>query len=134
MPDDSTPIKDDELLYRRMNVKLNYFDPDLNAPPSPRAFRPHGSRDETGLSMFRSQFYETVGQVAENERGAQYYIAVLRAGDLRARGIRVEPRPVPRLGRGHAELPDLRSDNRRDTDEIQALLAELCIRVEGPYP
>jgi hypothetical protein len=134
MLDGTEPIADDEELYRRIPVSTNWYDPDTDAPPSPRAFRPHEDRDGTGLSLYRGKFC-TPREVAQNDRGKQYYIAVLRAGDLRAHGIEITPAPIPPDKLGHAELPGLRADNRRDTEETQMLLAErLSVRIEGPFP
>lgn len=130
------PIADGEHLYRRMNVTQNFYDHTLHAPPSYKAFRPHRDRDKTGLSVYRAKL-TTLEELVGNTRGARFYIAVLRAGDLRENGIEIVPRPSPENGPGHAELPELRSDNRDDGRALamQMLLAErLCLRVEGPLP
>lgn len=78
----------------------------------------------------------TPEQVTENDRGKQYYVAVLCAGDLRAEGLDVVPRPEANAP-GHAEVPGLTYDNRRtDTaEEAQQLLArKLCLKILGPLP
>jgi len=132
MPDGTEPIADDEILYRRIPVSTNWYNSDIDRYPSPKAFRAL-PRDETGISVYRRK-YKTSREVARNERGASYYVAVLRAGDLRELGIDVEPDPQAG-NRGHARLPGLRYDNRRDTEHIQLLIAEkLCLGIEGPYP
>ncbi len=130
--DDTAPVTDDELLYRRIPVSRDWFDPELHAPPSPKAFRPLEKFDTTGLSMNRAKFYSHPREVAANDRGSKYWVASLRAGDIREKGMRVITRPDPR-GPGHVEIPELRSDNRRTTDELQLTLAELTLRVDGPY-
>ena len=132
MGDGTEPIADDELLYRRIPESLNWYDPELNAPPSPHAFRPNSQHDLTGLSMWRAK-YTTPEECARNDRSRRYYIAVLRTGDLRKHNIEV----VARLSEdrpGHVELPSLRSDNRKQTEDIQLRLAELCLEVMGPFP
>jgi hypothetical protein len=56
---------------------------------------------------------------------------------LRTHGISVAPDPKPPDDLGHAELPDLTYDHRKDkaAEEWSILLAEkLCLRVEGPFP
>lgn len=134
MADGIEPITDDEIVYRRIPASQNWYDPKLNAPPSFRAFRPNEKRDATGLSMERAR-YTTPCACAENDRGKFYYIAVLRVGDLRKAGIKVVPKTDPPHGPGHVELPDIRSSNRKETEEQQLVLAEkLCLRVEGPFP
>ncbi|GIW91112.1 MAG: hypothetical protein KatS3mg109_1544 [Pirellulaceae bacterium] len=70
--------------------------------------------------------------------GKTYYVAVLRAGDLRRYGIEVVARPQTPEGYdpAHAELPQLNAGNRRtdETLERQRLLAEkLCLCVKGPF-
>ena len=134
MADACEPITDDEELYRRIPVSQNYYDPSISEPPSPKAFRPR-KPDETGLSIQRAKF-ASVEEICTNDGGRRYYVAVLRAGDLRERGIEVVPRPE-RGSPGHAELPRLRYENRRNTEceELQVMLArELCVRVVGPFP
>ncbi|MDY7009862.1 MAG: hypothetical protein SVV80_03830 [Planctomycetota bacterium] len=132
MGDGSEPMEDDEYLYRR--ILLQYFNPSQGSEPSPKAFRPR-KHDETGLSVFRAK-YVTPEQVAQNDRGKRYYVARLRAGDLRDNGIKVVPR-IEGHEPGHAELPDLTYDNRSTDvgEEAQQLLARrLCLEVLGPFP
>ena len=132
--DGTEPIDDDEFLYRRIPVSQNWYDPQVDSRPSPEAFRPT-QFDKTGLSLSRGK-YKSIEDAARGMEGKKYYIAILRAGDLRAIGIPVEPRPQPN-DPGHAEIPGLTYDNRK-TDralEWKVLLAQqLCLRVEGPFP
>ena len=126
------PIEDTELLFRR--VRLDLYDATRDSKLSPHAFRPVES-DSQGLSIYRAK-YISAENTARNDRGKRYFIAVLRAGDLRAKGIEVVPRPSQE-DPGHAELPGLRYENRREVhaEEWQEVLAnELCLRVEGPFP
>jgi hypothetical protein len=127
------PISDDELLYRRIPVSQGWYNPDMTHPLSPKAFRPQ-RHDLTGLSVSRAK-YRTVQDAAQGREGKSYYVAVLRAGDLRSHCIRVEPRP--REGDlGHSELPDMTYDTR-DSDQVHnwtvTLAHQLCLRVEGPF-
>jgi hypothetical protein len=93
------------------------------------------SNDVTGLSVVRGEPYNTVEQAARGPSKWGYYVVILRAGDLRAHGVDVVPRPVDGVP-GHAEITNLTAANR-DSDEAQRimeLLAEkLCLRVEGPF-
>ena len=131
--DGTEPIEDDERLFRRVPVNPRYFDPAVDPRPTPLAFRPR-NEDATGLSLSRAK-YKTMEEVAANPRGSSYYVAVLIAGELRARGIRVEPNPVPG-DPGHAELPDLRYDNRStdQAEEWQVSLATELSEMRGPFP
>lgn len=131
--DDGTePVADDELLYRRVSVPSGWYSPETGLKAN--AFAPHKTEDATGLSVDRAK-YKTIEQAAKGRAGKSNYVAVLRAGDLRQRGIEVVPRPQPG-DPGHAELPDLNSDNRKTdrTRELQRVLVELCRSVEGPFP
>jgi hypothetical protein len=135
MPDqDGTDaIADHELLYRRIPVSQGYYDPAVDPNPSPLAFKP--TRDDTlGLSLYRAK-YKTMEAAAQGRPGKSYYVAVLRAGDLRAVGIDVVPKPLEG-DPGHAEIAGLTYENRKRMPyfEWQTLLAEqLCLRIEGPF-
>ena len=125
-------ISDDELLYRRIPFRSDYFDPDVDPRPSPKAFRPR-ERDRTGLSVVRAEL-ASPEEAVRTDRGAPYYLAVLRAGDLREAGLVVEPRFLPDIP-GHAEITSLTYENRASdaSEAIQVRLAEsLCLKVIGP--
>ena len=131
--DGTEPISDDEILYRRIPVGSEWFDPEVDPRPSPKAFRPRPD-DTTGLSLYRRK-YKSPQQVAANPRGARYYVAELHAGDMRAKGITVIPGPLPG-DPGHAAISDLTYENRKTSRamEIQKTLAEeLCLGVHGPF-
>jgi len=130
------PIGDDELLYRRIPVSMSWYDP-TTGELRPEAFGPHKQRDATGISVSREK-YKSIEEAASGQPGKSYYVAVLRAGDIRHRVIEVVPRPETPIGNdpAHAELPDLNASNYKsdETLERQRVLAEdLCLRVEGPF-
>jgi hypothetical protein len=131
--DGSEPITDDELLYRRIPVSQNWYDRAIDEKPSPLAFRPT-QFDTTGLSLSRSK-YKTIEEAARGAQGKQFFVGVVRCGDLRAVGIEVKPDPKVD-DPGHCEIRGLTYATRK-TDlsvEWQTLLArELCLRVEGPF-
>lgn len=134
MSDGTEPIADDEILYRRIPVDPEYYNREIDANPTPLAFRPTKG-DTTGLSVYRAK-YKSIEEAAENTRGKRYYVAVMRAADLRDHGIKILAKPIPN-DPGHAEIPSLTYENRRTpaAREQQLLLAEkLCYRIEGPYP
>lgn len=128
------PVGDEEIVYRRIPTKPEYFDPIVSPTPTPLAFRPR-EQDTTGLSVYRAN-YVSPQQVATNSRGAKFFVASLRVCDLRANGIDVVARPKPDEP-GHAEISSL-TYLERNTDsarEMQQLLAEkLWFKIEGPYP
>lgn len=133
-PGGTEPVADDELLYRRIPVSQRWYDPQVDPCPSPEAFRPTPN-DATGLSVYRGK-YKTVEEAARGLEGKSYYVAVLRAGDLRANGIDVVPRPKEG-DPGHAELPGLTYENRKMDKVLEwkvLLSGQLCLRVEGPFP
>ena len=136
-PDAQDPITDDEILYRRIPAGANpsRYNPETNTV-NDQAFAPHKTNDQTGLSVFRAKS-KSIAEVAAGIAGKWYYVAVLRAGDIRSRGIEVQPKPDTANGfdAAHAELPDLNSANQKEskTLEKQKILAELCLRVEGPF-
>jgi hypothetical protein len=128
-PDGTEPIADDELLYRRIPVSKGWYTED---GLSPEAFDPR--EDEiTGISVYRAK-YTTIAEAAKGMSKKGYYVAVLRAGDLRQNAMEVAPRPSPG-DPGHTELPDLTCHNRLtpEAQERKLRLTELCRRVEGPF-
>ena len=131
MGNGTEPIADEELLYRRVPESTGWFSPATGL--SPQAFAPHKTSDATGLSVVRAKF-KSVEEAAKGRPGKSYYVAVLRAGDLRRHGIEIVPRPLPG-DEGHAELPDLNAGRRKavETLERQRIIPELCLKVEGPF-
>lgn len=131
MGDESEPIADDEVLFRRVPASTGWYSPETGLKTE--AFAPHKTDDSTGLSVSRNK-YKTVEEAARGRPGKSYYVVILRAGDLRKQGIAVEPRPLPG-DPGHAELPELNSRNRKtsETLERQRILVRLSLGVAGPF-
>jgi hypothetical protein len=130
--DGTEPIAETEVLYRRVPVSQGWYVPNAIPPLSPEAFKPR-ENDATGLSIYRAK-YKALEQAAQGPSARGYYVAVLRASDLRSKGIDIVPRPEPG-DPGHAEIPSLTYANRK-TDrslEIMLLLATAALRVEGPF-
>ena len=133
MGDGTEPVEDEELLYRRIPLQPQWYDP-ATGWPTPLAFNPRRD-DLTGLSFCRAK-YTTPIEAARNDRDKQYYIAVLRAGDLREHGLDVVPKPLSN-DPGHCEMPVLNYQERKTdrAEEAKLLLArKLCLRVLGPLP
>lgn len=136
--DGTEPIADDELLYRRIPASQGWYDPTQQNPLSSEAFRPNKERDAAGISLWRST-YTSTSEAAAGQPGKTYYVAVLRMGDLRARGVEVVPDVDPNdpaRSPGHAVIPTLNSANRRSVEatQLKKLLAEvLTLRVDGPF-
>ncbi len=127
------PIADDEILYRRIPASTGWYDASRTPPLEAEAFRPN-QNDISGISLAR-QKYTSIAQAARGRPGKSYVVAWLRAGDLRAAGIDVLPRPLPD-DPGHAEIPTLTYDQRKSKQAIEqrTLLAEkLCLQIQGPF-
>ena len=123
-------IEDDEILYRRIPIS-QYDSTDPN--PSPEAFRPH-KNDTTGISLNRAK-YATIETAAKGQSTNGYYIAKLRYGDLREKGIEVVPDPL-QDNLGHSKIPAITYIDRKTkrVEEYKNLLAEkLCLCVKGPF-
>jgi hypothetical protein len=140
LPHDVDSIADDELLYRRIPVAQDYYDPGKTPPLSPNAYKPH-ERDIDGLSLERArsaghpEFCDAAECCADGRSPKGYFVAVMRVRDLRQRGIRVNADPLANKP-GHALLPDMNSANRKSdsvAERMRVLAHELTIEVLGPY-
>jgi hypothetical protein len=131
-PDCDEPVADDELLYRRIPASTGWYSEGVL---SPMAFRPHPERDIDGISLWCARRYTSIEEAARGQPQKEYYVAILRAGDLKDHGIEVtatRERGEP----GHISLPGLNSQNRHEPAslDLQGLLAgRLTLRVEGPF-
>ncbi len=102
----------------------------------PQAFAPR-PEDTTGLSVVRAK-HKSLEAAAGGRPGKSYYVAVLKAGDLLGKDIRIVPRPDTATGYdpSHAEIETITYDRRKDSTVIELLhqlAGELCDRVEGPF-
>ena len=128
MNNGTEPIGDDELVYRR--VPAVWYDTKFGVDD--QAFAPR-KPDVTGLSVSRAK-YKSPEEAAKGA-GPCYYLAVLRAGDLRKHGIEIEPRPKPG-DPGHCVLANLNAGNRKATQTIERqnlLASKLCLQILGPF-
>ena len=132
-PPGTDAVGDEEILYRRVPSSTGWYDPRRTPPLEPEAFRPT-KHDLTGISVTRAK-YVTSEQSAQGRPGKSYYVALLRAGDIREAGMAIVPKPVPG-NIGHAEIAGLAYPHRKAprSVELQFALAEkLCLGVEGPF-
>lgn len=136
--DGTEPVANDEILYRSISVHSGWYDPNQHPPINHTAFTPK-RHDDSGISLWRQKYIKTSREAAAKGRqGSDYYVAVLRAGDLNAKGVEIVSNPHEgEAGIGHASIPVLNYGDRR-TDRVMELArliaAELCLRVEGPFP
>ena len=135
MPEELIPIEDAELLYRSVSVRSGHYE---DGVLSAQAFHPN-SRDESGISLFRAKYRPIEQAVGLSPDG--YYVVVLQAGEMRPRGILVEPRPD--VGGGvidisHAELPQITRALKKSAEvaDFKEILVELSDRrpIEGLVP
>lgn len=132
MGNEALPIADDELIYRRIPASQGWYDPESTLPLSPKAFRPR-SGDNDGISVTRASF-RSPAEEAKNNRGVRFFVATLCVGDIRKHGMDVVAQPIDG-NPGHAIIPELRYESRKETDNFQQLLAHrLCHCVVGPLP
>lgn len=125
------PIEDDEILYRR--IPERWFN---GNEVEDQAFLPHRENDVDGLSLTRAKYSTPEEALGAGRPGKRYYIAVLRADDLRKKGLRIQPNPLEG-NRGHCILPDIVSTNRK-TDETRTMARSLALdldpnTIEGPF-
>lgn len=132
--DGAEPIEDDEFLLRR--ISLVYYNHERDEHPAVQSFVPT-KHDSTGLSLYRLK-YNTLEEVAAGGKRFKdkgYYVAMLRAGDLREHGMEVTPDPSKR-NRGHAEIRSLNFENRNSDESAgfsHILALKLCKWIKGPY-
>ena len=131
--DGTEPVDDDEILCRKAtaNPQAGYYNQETKRL-SPLAFKP-GGEDDTGISLDRAK-YRTAQQAAQG-LGNSYYVALVRAGEVRACGMSVTPRPIEGNA-GHVEIPEITFANKKETASLerQKLLAhELTYEVQGPF-
>lgn len=133
-------IAGDELLYRKVPVNPNWYNPSLDEL-APDAFHPR-SEDDLGISLDRARSakhpeFRSIEESAKGPSSKGYYVAVLRVGDLRRQGFSIVPDPSCERGNpGHVLITDLTYDNRKEpeSENKKVLLAhELVLRVEGPF-
>jgi hypothetical protein len=126
------PIELSEVFLRRVPQLAEYYD-SKTKELQPLAYNPNRA-DVTGLSLVRHKFKSPKEAAAMGKPGKSYYVVCIRARDLIAARIKVEPDTTEDW---HAELPDLRYDNRR-SDEARSLMdvlaGQLTYEILGPFP
>ncbi len=134
-PNDPPPLVATELLYRRVPVNPQFYDPSGQVILE-EAFKPSPS-DIDGLSLSR-ECVGPAGAAATGLAGRDFYVATLRAADLVA-GLGLD---VVADRDDHAVIRDLTYPRRRSKDpavrdRLSAIYIQLVaavIDVSGPFP
>ncbi len=134
--DGTEPVAKHEILYRSIPVKQGWYDPNQIPPINFNAFTPKWF-DPAGISLWRQKYKRTAREAAaEGRLGGEYYVVALKAGDVMEKGIETAATPQEG-GVGHASIPVLNYGDK-GTDRVvelaRLIAAELCLRVEGPFP
>lgn len=139
--DPLSPIQPEETILRRV-PKQKGMSLDLRTV-QPGAFAPN-EKDTDGLSVHRAGIH-TPKEVAQDFRGQgsqPVWVAHLRARDILAMGMTIEPKPVaasvapPRPAQpGHAIIPDMNAGNAssNETEERKRQLAAAVFQIDGPF-
>lgn len=137
MLDGTEQVEKDELIYRRVLDKTGFYKPDRPHPLSPKAFRPV-PRDIDGISVTRANYVgrDPLAAAALGEAGRNYYIIEIRAGDLEAIGLTVQPSPIPPDDLGHAVIPLLNIANVHEPKSFELMdkIVTLIFKPYGPFP
>lgn len=94
LPGENDPVADDEILHRRVPDSQGWI---VGQQVSWNAFKPRPD-DGTSLSLYRAKFL-SLEDAARGLSKHGYYVLALRAGNLRAAGIDIVPRPNDDLPR-----------------------------------
>ena len=133
------PVQPEEILLRR--VPEAHMGDGQSPWPLAMAFAPRSNGDEDGLSVYRKIFH-TPQHAADfrTKSTSKSWVAELRAADVFALGLTVEPLPLGPTSElpsqpGHAVLRELNSTNRKTkrAEECKQQLLAAVIAVTGPY-
>jgi hypothetical protein len=134
MADGTEPIDPDEVIYRRL-PKGSQFKPNRDPPLASTAFSPRPC-DHDGVSLVRAKYVTGPEDAAAlGVVGMEFYVIEMRAGDLMAEGIAIEPLPSPEC-LGHAVMPAINADNK-DNPQTQALMdraRRVSFKAHGLFP
>lgn len=137
MPDGTEPVDREEMIYRRVLDRSNYFNAARSRPLSPKAFKPM-QQDTDGISVTRAKYVQNdpAAGAALGDAGKSYYVIELRAGDLADASLPVSPSPLPPDDLGHAVIPAIKSINVDEArlTELMFAAAQLPYRHHGPFP
>lgn len=141
MTTEADPLDDGEFVLRR--VHQAFFNPALELPVQPEAFRPTDG-DADGLSVHRERFVspaDSLTVVAEDKR-SKYCVVRLPVAALRGLGLTIDPSPDIATGiPGHAVIRELNCHACRTAEgkpwckAVQRELAKLGSRdIVLPFP
>lgn len=100
------PVKDEECVLRRIPCNEEYYNPALDEPTQPLAFRPRRD-DLTGISVYRSLFVKPIELVQPVQIDRRYYVAELKVSDIKKLGLTVVPDPQEDEVKGHSLVPQI---------------------------
>jgi hypothetical protein len=127
--DANEPVSPDEIVYRKVLNRQDYFQPSLASPVIYAAFRPTDS-DEDGISVCRPACGATPEEVAAGDN----YVAGLPVSDITSLDIEgLRPTVIPTAGdcRGHASIPELNVRLRDGSKKQYRLLAQRLAEIAG---
>lgn len=128
MPSESDLVGDEEAILRRIPASPAYVDLDPGAEQavSRLAFQPHKENDTDGLSVYRRLFLSPRAVAATREKPS--FVAELLAARIRGLGLSVEPDPLVSGPPGHALIPELTAEMRKnDPERCKQLQLELAL-------
>lgn len=131
---DVSVIGDDEFLYRRIPVSMQWYE---NGTLLPEAYAPRKD-EETGISLVRAS-HKSISEAARGPGKKGYYVAMLSVRDVReiALSVKFVPETPSGYDVSHVQIPELNAGNRRSDIclEFQRKLASLSMKrsVEGPF-
>jgi hypothetical protein len=135
--DGGEKIADDEIVYRRVPAKLEYYVPANDRPVQWITFQPNRN-DLSGISVWRAKHVRPDEAVQTARPGRSYYLIALNVSDLRRLGAEVVASPGEG-GPGHASITSLswsryRGPQKKDVMELASRIAfEACQVVLGPF-
>jgi hypothetical protein len=99
------PVSPDEWLLRRVPRAADYFDPAGKVPLSPLAFA-SVKQDTDGISLFR-ELFTSARALSATGRKPPYYVVRIRASDVNALALSLQPSPDAEQPEGHVVIPEL---------------------------
>ncbi len=121
-------VDSDESILRRISRHADHYNPSLDLPITPFAFRPRDD-DTDGISLFRERMVSTT-TLRDSGRNPPYVIARLKASDVFALGLSLAPTPSEEGIPGHVVIPELSSiayrNNKPFVKETFVKLARLA--------
>lgn len=129
-------VDNNEYVYRRVPNNECYFNPALNLPVSPQAFRPRSKSrknpsdkgDHNGISVYREVKVSPRRVAEEGKSQKGYYVVKIRVREFSSLGLEIVPDEDNDALPGHCVVPKINCCydqlNADQTKEIQLELAK----------